>query len=379
MDDEQLLRSLRIDDSYHVERVLAQGEGGTTELVSGHGDGLSVRKRIPLPLANSGVWKRLAHERGPRLPHVVTTYELPDEFVAVCSWVEGTPLTQLMEERGALSPVEAATLVGELAEALAWLHVRGIVHRDVSPSNVVMAADGAHLIDFGIARLRSDGATHDTTLLGTWGFAAPEQFGFAQTDARSDVFALGRLLAYLLCGELPGTSAFDEGLADAAVVDPQMRTVIDRACAFEPSSRYGSVLELARDAREAAARVSVRAEPIGGRAGASSPRLLRLRRVLVGVIALLQLLTAVILGGASIQLIASPTQSTDPMSGVLCIGLGVFVVVCLGVEPCRALLGRGPYARPPVLVVLARRVLVGFLLTVALFVVLVFVVAFMNI
>lgn len=380
MGDEELLRSLQIDDSYHVERVLAKGEGGRTELVSGPDGGLFVRKRMPLPLANRGVWERLAGERGPRLPRVIATYELPDEFVAVCTWIEGVPLPDLVEERGAFHPVEAASLVGELAEALSWLHERGIVHRDVSPSNVVMAADGAHLIDFGIARLRSDDATHDTTLLGTWGFAAPEQYGFAQTDARSDVYALGRLLAYLVCGELPGTPAFDERLADADVVPPELRAVIDRACAFEPSVRYRSVLGLARAAREAAAKAPVKVEqvePAGE--GASFPqRLPRLRRLLVGIIALVQLLVVIIFGGATIQLIGAPTSVSDPLSGVLCAAAGLFAVVCLGVEPCRALLGRGPYAKPPVLRTLLKRVLVGFAWLVLLFVILVTARIFMN-
>ena len=108
-------------------------------------------------------------------------------------------------------------LVVQLCEAAAALHAHGIIHRDISPTNVIVAADGAHLIDLGIARFRAEGATHDTTQLGTPGFAAPEQHGFAQTDARTDVYSLGRVLGYLLTGvrpEMPDAAEYEQALAD---------------------------------------------------------------------------------------------------------------------------------------------------------------------
>ncbi len=246
MNDEQVIHALGIDDAYRVERVLAQGAGGTTELVTLEGSGPFVRKRIPSKLARRGVWATLVECECARLPHVEATYEMPDEFVIVCDYVPGENLEQLVTARGRLAEKDARQLVLQLCEAVGALHEHGIVHRDVSPTNVIVAADGAHLIDLGIARFRVEGATRDTTQLGTYGFASPEQYGFAQTDARSDVYSLGRMLGYLLTGVSPAEAEkYEAALADTAVVSPAMRELVARATAMEPSARYQTVTALA--------------------------------------------------------------------------------------------------------------------------------------
>lgn len=203
MNDEQVMHAMGIDDAYHVERMLASGAGGTTELVTLDGSGPFVRKRIPAKLARRGVWATLVECDSARLPRVEATYEMPNEFAVICDYVPGENLEQLVAARGHLDKAAALQIVAQLCEAVGALHARGIIHRDISPTNVIVAADGAHLIDLGIARFRVEGATRDTTQLGTYGFASPEQYGFAQTDARSDVYSLGRMLGYLLTGVMP--------------------------------------------------------------------------------------------------------------------------------------------------------------------------------
>ncbi len=248
MDDEQVMHAMSIDDAYRVERELARGAGGVTELVTLDGSGPFVRKRIPSQLARRGVWGTLAECDCLRLPRVEASYEMPDEFVVVCDYVPGENLEQIVSARGRLPEGEACGIVSQLCEAAAALHAHGIVHRDISPRNVVVAADGAHLIDLGIARFRSAGATHDTTQLGTPGFASPEQHGFAQTDARSDVYSLGRVLGYLLTGvmpDVPEAAEYERTLRDEGVVRPEARAIVERASAMEPSARYQSAEELA--------------------------------------------------------------------------------------------------------------------------------------
>lgn len=243
------MHAMDLDDAYRVDRVLARGAGGVTEIVALGESGPFVRKRIPSRLARRGVWGTLAECDCARLPRVIATYEMPDEFVVVCDFVPGENLEQLLSARGRLAEKDAARLVAQLCEAAAALHAHGIIHRDISPTNVIVAADGAHLIDLGIARFRAEGATHDTTQLGTPGFAAPEQHGFAQTDARTDVYSLGRVLGYLLTGvrpEMPDAAEYEQALADEKIVSPRMRAVVERASAFEPSARYQSAVELAR-------------------------------------------------------------------------------------------------------------------------------------
>ena len=241
MNDEQVMHAMGIDDAYHVERVLASGAGGTTELVTLDGSGPFVRKRIPAKLARRGVWATLVECDSARLPRVEATYEMPNEFVVVCDYVPGENLEQLVATRGHLDKAAALQIVAQLCEAVGALHARGIIHRDISPTNVIVAADGAHLIDLGIARFRVEGATRDTTQLGTYGFASPEQYGFAQTDARSDVYSLGRMLGYLLTGVAPAEGEkYEAALEDDSLVPPDLRAVIQRASAMEPSARYQS-------------------------------------------------------------------------------------------------------------------------------------------
>ena len=242
------MHALGIDDAYKVDRTLASGPGGVTELVTLDGSTPLIRKRIPTKLARRGVWATLSECNCARLPHVAVTYEMPDEFVVVCDFVPGENLEQLVAARGHLPREDAFRIVSQLCEAAQALHAHGIVHRDISPANAIVAADGAHLIDLGIARFRSEDVTHDTTQLGTRGFASPEQCGYAQTDARSDVYSLGRILGYLLTGvrpETPDTAEYERALADESVVSPEARAIVCRASALEPSARYQSAAALA--------------------------------------------------------------------------------------------------------------------------------------
>lgn len=89
MDDKQAMHAMSIDDAYHVERTLARGPSGVTELVSIDGNGPFVRKKIPSPLAQRNVWAALSACQSNRLPRVEATYELPDRFVIVYDYVPG--------------------------------------------------------------------------------------------------------------------------------------------------------------------------------------------------------------------------------------------------------------------------------------------------
>lgn len=242
MDDRQVMHAMSLDDAYQVNQVLARGSGGVTELVSIGGTGPFVRKKIPLQLARRNVWSALSKCASPRLPHVEATYELPDCFVVIYDYIAGEPLESMVSEHGRMPMDAALAVMGQLCEAVGELHAHGIVHRDISPKNVIMASDGAHLIDLGISRMHAEKPMgHDTTILGTWGFAPAEQYGFAQTDSRSDIYSLGRLLGYLLTGVYPTDGDYERLLNDDDVVDAHTRAVIARACALEPSARPQTV------------------------------------------------------------------------------------------------------------------------------------------
>lgn len=414
-DDQALLAAMDLDDSFAPVRTLAEGDGGTTELVVRReprpGEPvLLVRKRMPAPLANEPAWRALqvaelagagaaagkptagepatvpsAEASGvSRLPRVRELYRLPDALVAVYDYVEGPTLRELVRERGPLAPGRAVALARQLCQALAPLHAAGVVHRDVAPGNVVVAADGVHLIDLGIARMRVDGASHDTTRLGTWGFAAPEQYGFAQTDARSDVFSLGRLLTYALTAADPTDASFDSAAKESPLVPPALCEVIKKATAFEPSARYQSAGDLDRALAATLAGVdSTRVVPATLAASsdaAGDARALRdrdarpvervrardlwtaFRAAGAGTKAACVLLAAcvafstVLLAVSCWYMVFRPTVAYGQYSAVLGVGLAVWAAFAFGWEPVCCLLRLGRYGHVDGRVrVLARR------------------------
>lgn len=246
-DEDRAMHAMGIDDAYRVERVLARRGDRVTELVTLDGAGPFVRKKMPLAQAHRGVWAALASSSSPYLPQVRATYEMPDLFAVVCDYVPGETLSALVERGGRIQPWMAYPLIHTVCEAAGALHARGIVHRDISPDNIVVADDGAYLIDLGSAQMLAEASPADGTreqTMGTWGFAAPEQYGFAPVDARSDIYGIGRVLGYLMTGTSPDDDGYEAALADEPRMPSAVRAVIDRACAFEPSARYQTVTEL---------------------------------------------------------------------------------------------------------------------------------------
>lgn len=249
MNDLQVMHAMQLDDAYRVEKTLASGSGGITELVTIGNAGPFVRKKIPSSFARRRIWSTVPECECWRLPSVEATYELPDYFVVIYDFVPGDSLEHLIEKEGPFSLEAGLKMAVELCEAASALHQRDIVHRDIAPGNIVVSADGVHLIDLGIARFRIEGASKDTASLGTWGFASPEQYGFAQTDARSDVYSIGRVLGYGLTGLLPGSDEYDRAFAGDAL-EPSVRALIEKACAFEPSARFQTSDDFAKALRD---------------------------------------------------------------------------------------------------------------------------------
>lgn len=262
LNSEQVMHAMGIDDAYRVQRVLVRNANGVTELVTIEDAGPFVRKKMPLQSANRAVWAALAGSACPRLPQVAATYEMPDWFVAVYDYVPGESLADAVERAGALGADVAAQIAQDVCEALSALHALHVAHLDIAPANIILAADGAHLVDFGNARVlgsldaasagaadkaaTGSGAAGASRPKGTWGFAAPEQY-FYKADERSDIFAAGRLLGYMLTGIQPddeNIEEFEAALLDEDRVPVALRAVVERASRFEPSARYQSVDEL---------------------------------------------------------------------------------------------------------------------------------------
>lgn len=252
--ENRVSHAMSIDDAYRVEQTLARGARGITELVTLNDAGPFIRKKIPRKLAHRAVWASLGDCGNAGLPRVQATYETPDWFMVVHDYLPGKTLETVLAEQGRFSVTDATALIGQLFEAVAELHDHGIIHRDISPTNVLVSEEGiglrAYLIDFGNARMTFEPPSRDDAAQGTWGFAAPEQHGFAEADVRADIYSLGRLLGFMLTGARPGSSedvTYAQQLSDPAVVPPHLRAAIDHACAFDRGARYQDVAEFAHD------------------------------------------------------------------------------------------------------------------------------------
>lgn len=150
----------------------------------------------------------------------------------------------------------ACRLFPQICDATTELHEslgKPVIHRDIKPSNIVVTWDNVYLIDLGIARSFSEGATADTRQFGTRSYAPPEQFGYKQTDVRSDVYALGMLLYFMFTGETPDPILAATGFADRSVPH-SLKKVLSIATEFDPANRYRSAAEL-RDAFVKATRI----------------------------------------------------------------------------------------------------------------------------
>jgi len=210
-------------------------------------------------------------------PHVIPIYYTGEEdgvaFIAM-RHVAGDDLRTLVRRSGPLEPGQAARIVGQVAAALDAAHASGLVHRDVKPANVLLGqGEHAYLTDFGLTKhvLSEAGTTKSGHWVGTIDFVSPEQIRGERVDARSDVYALGCVLHYVLAGRPPFTPDGDEAklwahlseappaVSEAAPGIPAaFDDVIARALAKAPEQRFQSAGDLGRAAIAAAA---------GGRAG----------------------------------------------------------------------------------------------------------------
>lgn len=143
-------------------------------------------------------------------PHVVAVFDLVDEPESGDQWmvmehVEGTNLSEIVRSNGALSPDAVAPILAQVADALAAAHTAGIVHRDVKPSNILVAPDGnVKLTDFGIARTEADAALTQTGLVtGSPAYLAPEVASGQLATEASDLWSLGATLCHALTGKPP--------------------------------------------------------------------------------------------------------------------------------------------------------------------------------
>ena len=217
-----------------------------------------------------------------RHPHIVPVFDAGhdgDRYYIASAFIDGKPLSDTIEERGTDFP-RAARVVRELAEALAYAHEQGIVHRDVKPQNIMVDAHGhIHLMDFGLAARHDEEArlTADGAVMGTPAYMAPEQAAGQKGEAQpaTDQYAAGVVLYELLTGQVPFSgplpvvmhnvihTAPDSPRKFRAYLPKDLETICLKAMAKRPEDRYADCQELADDLRRWLEREPITARRMG--------------------------------------------------------------------------------------------------------------------
>lgn len=220
-----------VTTEYDTLHVLKRSPRGTVSIVRHKKSGT---RYVFRRYSGSGeVYRRLLPVLCPHLPQIMEAAEQDGQTAVLEEYVQGDTLAELL--MGArLTEREARQVTMQLCQALHVLHSMGAVHRDVKPENVILRGSDAVLIDFDAARIYKDESESDTQVLGTMGFAAPEQYGIVQSDARADIFSLGVLLNIMLTGKHPSRE----------MAAGKMGRIVRKCTMTAPEQRYQSARAL---------------------------------------------------------------------------------------------------------------------------------------
>lgn len=194
---------------------------------------LLVRKIIPISFAP--VLEELKKLSSNYLPKIEVMIPNGNELIVYEEYINGKNLADLMKVNVPFDADEVTRLMLMLSDALTELHTNAIIHRDIKPSNIMISSDGVlKLIDFDASRVFEVGKNQDTVNLGTIGYAAPEQYGYSQTDARSDIYSIGVLMLELLRGK--------NNLPDKETAT-SLEKIAMQAASFDPEQRFQTIQE----------------------------------------------------------------------------------------------------------------------------------------
>ena len=220
-----------LQTEYELVRQMKESDRGGVYLIRRRTDGK------PLVLrhftGNAEVYQKLLQYTCSHLPVTLEVASRGEEHLILEEYIQGDTLDFLLKDT-LLTAKETREIVTQVCQALWVLHSLGAIHRDVKPDNIILRGDKAVLIDFDAARLYKPEEDTDTQVLGTAGFAAPEQYGLSQSDTRTDIYATGILINVMLTGEHPSKK----------LAEGRMGRIVTRCTQVNPKKRYQSVLQL---------------------------------------------------------------------------------------------------------------------------------------
>ena len=238
-----------MQEHWTVYECLKESEDSSTFLVKETATGILCvlkwgRNRQTEFLRNEmEIMKKMADRKLSGIPKVYRIFEENGEVYLVREYIEGMSLAQMVLQKGGISEAEICRISRKICQAAEQFQNpdEPMIHRDIKPENIVVTPGGEVVfIDFGTMRSYKKDGSRDTFVVGTRGTAAPEQYGYTQTDQRTDVYAIGQTMLYMVSESYEMNQLFE------CAVSRRMKKIIEKACSFEPDKRYGDAAQLRR-------------------------------------------------------------------------------------------------------------------------------------
>lgn len=238
-----------MQEHWTVYECLKESEDSSTFLVKETATGILCvlkwgRNRQTEFLRNEmEIMKKMADRKLSGIPKAYRIFEENGEVYLVREYIEGMSLAQMVLQKGGISEAEICRISRKICQTAEQFQNpdEPMIHRDIKPENIV-ATPGSEVvfIDFGTMRSYKKDGSRDTFVVGTRGTAAPEQYGYTQTDQRTDVYAIGQTMLYMV------SESYEMNQLSECAVSRRMKKIIEKACSFEPDKRYGDAAQLRR-------------------------------------------------------------------------------------------------------------------------------------
>lgn len=238
-----------MQEHWTVYECLKESEDSSTFLVKETATGILCvlkwgRNRQAEFLRNEmEIMKKMADRKLSGIPKAYRIFEENGEVYLVREYIEGMSLAQMVLQKGGISEAEICRISRKICQTAEQFQNpdEPMIHRDIKPENIVVTPGGEVVfIDFGTMRSYKKDGSRDTFVVGTRGTAAPEQYGYTQTDQRTDVYAIGQTMLYMV------SESYEMNQLSECAVSRRMKKIIEKACSFEPDKRYGDAAQLRR-------------------------------------------------------------------------------------------------------------------------------------
>lgn len=238
-----------MQEHWTVYECLKESEDSSTFLVKETATGILCvlkwgRNRQAEFLRNEmEIMEKMADRKLSGIPKTYRIFEENGEVYLVREYIEGMSLAQMVLQKGGISEAEICRISRKICQTAEQFQNpdEPMIHRDIKPENIVVTPGSEVVfIDFGTMRSYKKDGSRDTFVVGTRGTAAPEQYGYTQTDQRTDVYAIGQTMLYMV------SESYEMNQLSECAVSRRMKKIIEKACSFEPDKRYGDAAQLRR-------------------------------------------------------------------------------------------------------------------------------------